>query len=352
MTRHPGIVPEDYRHSGASLGPLIRTAVAIGLGAFDKTARPAEHARRRGWAEDRSLDLLLRAPTTPTALSNTLGLGRISVALLDALVPLSAGAAVLRAGLALEFAGAASISAPAIALPTNAIGFVGEGQPIPALQGTSSGPVLSPHKLAAIVGLSGELLRGSNAEAATRQVLIESVGAGLDRVLFDANAGDATRPPGLLYNLPPLTPAAAGPSKGEVIVDDLQTLGAAIAPVAGNNNVAIVASIDAAIAVRMRLLSLEWPVFSSASLPPKTVIMIALAALVSAVEGLPQVDASAHASVNFETVPQPLVDVGGVVARPIASVYQTDLVALRLRWPISWALRDPRAIAWMNSVNW
>ena len=46
MTRHPGIVPEDYRNGG-SIAPLVRTAIAIGLGAVDKTARPAEHARRR-----------------------------------------------------------------------------------------------------------------------------------------------------------------------------------------------------------------------------------------------------------------------------------------------------------------
>jgi hypothetical protein len=350
-SRSPGLVPEDYRNGG-NISPLVRAAVAVGLGALDKTARPAEHARRRGWDEDRSLELLLRAPTTPTALSNTPGLGRISVALLDALVPLSAGAAVLRQGLELEFAGASSISVPSIVLPANAVGFVAEGAPIPALQGTSSGPVLSPRKLAAIVGLTGELLRGSNAESATRQVLIEGVGASLDHVLFDANAGDATRPPGLLYGIAPLTPAAAGPSKGEIIVDDLQALGLAIAPVAGNNNVAIVASVDAAIAARMRLLSLEWPIFSSAGLPPKTVIMIALAALVSAVEGLPQVDASAHSSINFESVPAPLVDVGGVTARPIASVYQTDMVALRVRWPVSWALRDARGVSWMSGVNW
>src|SRR5262249_1540757 len=151
---------------------------------------------------------------------------------------------------------ASSISVPSIALPANAIGFVAEGAPIPALQGTSSGPVLSPRKLAAIVGLTGELLRSSNAESATRQVLIEGVGASLDHALFDANAGDATRPPGLLDGIAPLTPAAAGPSKGEIIVDDLQALGLAIAPVAGNNNVAIVASVDAAIAARMRLLAL------------------------------------------------------------------------------------------------
>jgi ATP-dependent DNA ligase len=32
---------------------------------------------------------------------------------------------------------------------------------------------------------------------------------------------------------------------------------------------------------------------------------------------------------------------GEAVARPVRSIYQTDSVALRMRWPISWALRSP-----------
>jgi hypothetical protein len=47
-----------------------------------------------------------------------------------------------------------------------------------------------------------------------------------------------------------------------------------------------------------------------------------------------------------------VVDVGGVRASPVGSTYQTDSVALRLRWPISWALRDARGISWMTGVNW
>jgi hypothetical protein len=40
------------------------------------------------------------------------------------------------------------------------------------------------------------------------------------------------------------------------------------------------------------------------------------------------------------------------VARPVGSVFQTDEVALRMRWPISWALRDARGVAFMTAVNW
>jgi hypothetical protein len=43
---------------------------------------------------------------------------------------------------------------------------------------------------------------------------------------------------------------------------------------------------------------------------------------------------------------------GGTVATPVGSMFQTDSVALKLRWPISWALRTSNAVAWIANVNW
>jgi hypothetical protein len=36
----------------------------------------------------------------------------------------------------------------------------------------------------------------------------------------------------------------------------------------------------------------------------------------------------------------------------IRSYFQTDSVGLKLRWPISWALRDPRGVAFLTGANW
>jgi hypothetical protein len=129
----------------------------------------------------------------------------------------------------------------------------------------------------------------------------------------------------------------------------LQKLAAAVAPVAGNGNIVVVASPDAATALVLRLpAAVEWPVLTSASLPVRTVIAVAANAIVSAVEGTPQVDAATSPELHMNTTPGEVVASGGVVA----SVYQSDKVALRLRWPISWALRDARGLAFMQNVNW
>ena len=349
------LVPEDlHRHGNrardAAVASLVRAAIATGLGALDKTTRPAEFARRH-WGDDRNVDLVLRAAVSPTSIAGTPVLAQVAAAFLDVLVPASAGADLLARGVQLNFAGAAQIRVPAITVP--ATDFVGEGIPIPVVTAqTSGGPTLEPHKLAVITTLTGEMMRSTNAETLVRQVLIESTGPALDKVLFGTVATGTDRPAGLLNGIAALTPAPAG-EKAQALVDDLAALATAVAPVAGNGEIVLVASPDAAVALRLRLpTSVTWPVLTSASLPAKTVIVIAANAIVSAIEGAPQIDASQEAEFVRDSTPQEIVTSGGTVGSSVGSLFQTDQVALRLRWPISWALRSASGLAHMANVNW
>src|SRR5262249_32959032 len=151
---------------------------------------------RRQWGDDRNVDLLLRAAVSPTTLAGAPSLAQTSAAFLDVLIPASAGAALLARGVQLNFAGAASIGVPAIAVPT--ADFVAELAPIPVVVETTSAVTLSPFKLAVITTLSGEMMRSANAEDLIRQALIESTGPAIDKVLFSANAAGTDRPAGLL----------------------------------------------------------------------------------------------------------------------------------------------------------
>ena len=45
----------------------------------------------------------------------------------------------------------------------------------------------------------------------------------------------------------------------------------------------------------------------------------------------------------MDTAPQPAGTMG-----PSRSLFQTDSLALKMRWPVSWALRDPRGFAWLT----
>ena len=127
---------------------LARAAIAAGLGTRDRTTSASAIARQM-WSDDHVAGLILRAATSQATLAGNSALARVAVAFLETLVPMSAGADLLRRGLGLNFAGAASIRVPAIAIPTS--DFVGEGAPIPApLETTSAGPTLAPFKIAAL----------------------------------------------------------------------------------------------------------------------------------------------------------------------------------------------------------
>lgn len=333
----------------SAVASLTRAAIAAGLGTRDRTTSASAIARQM-WSDDHVAGLILRAATSQATLAGNSALARVAVAFLETLVPMSAGADLLRRGLGLNFAGAASIRVPAIAIPTS--DFVGEGAPIPApLETTSAGPTLAPFKIAALASLTNEMMRSPNAEDMVRAVLIESAGPALDKVLFSTNAATSAKPAGLLAGISALTPAAAG-EKAQAIVDDLQTLAAAVAPVAGNGNIVLVASPDAAVALRLRLFTEEWPVLTSAQLPARTVIMVATNAIVSAVDGAPVVDASTQSAFVRDTVPQEIVTAAGTVATSVGSTFQTDETLLRLRWPIAWALRSSAGLAYMQNVNW
>src|SRR5262249_32729786 len=221
---------------------LVRAAIAIGMGKLDRSVPGANYARSQ-WGNDYRVELLMRAAVSPTGLATTPALAHLTTAFLEALVPVSAGADLLARGIRLAFAGAAQILVPAIGIPV--ADFVGEGLPIPVVQApTSAGATLTPHKVAAIAVLTSEMMRSVNAEALVKQALIEATGPAIDKVLFSANAAGTDRPAGLLNGIAALTPAASGQAKGEVLVDDLQKLAAAIAPVSGNGNVVLLARPD------------------------------------------------------------------------------------------------------------
>jgi hypothetical protein len=356
MVRAPPIRP-DYAAArerddpaarrAALVTSLTRAAIAIGMGTLDRNIIGANYARSQ-WGGDSRVELLMRAAVSPTGLATTPALAHVTTAFLEALVPVSAGADLLARGIGLSFAGAAQVTVPAIAIPI--ADFVGEGLPIPVVTApTSAGATLTPHKIAAIAVLTAEMLRSPNAEALVKQALIEATGPAIDKVLLSANAAGTDRPAGLLNGIAALTATASGPAKGEVLVDDLQKLASAVAPVSGNGELVLVASPDAAVALTLRLpQAVQWPVLTSSSLPARTVIAVAANAVVSAVEGAPQISSGPHPSLHLDTAPGAILAAGGTVT----TTFQADTVALKLRWPISWALRASNGLAWMQGVNW
>jgi hypothetical protein len=339
--------PDPSAARSAAVTSLARAAIAASMAALDRRVSITRFAERT-WPNDRDVPLLLRAAVPPASTTSATTLTHIALHFFASLVPVSAGAQLLNRGLQLTFDHYNAISLPGITAIT--ADFVGQGQPIPVVQPVTSAVQLLPYKIAVSVDLTGEMIRNSNAEAIVGQRMLDATGPAIDANLFSSAAGvPEERPPGLLNGIPPLTGATGG-GQG-ALTADLKALANALAPVAGNSQIVLVVSAEQAVSLALQLRS-PFPVLTSASLAPGTVIAVAVNALVSAIDA-PEISASQHATPHEQEQPSPLVDIGGgIMATPVRSMFQTDSVSLRLIMNASWVLRSPSAIAWIQNATW
>jgi hypothetical protein len=127
------------------------------------------------------------------------------------------------------------------------------------------------------------------------------------------------------------------------MVEDLAKLAGVVARAAGNEVVLVMAP-EQAVAATLRSDQLIFPVLASAALPVKTVIAVAAAGVGSAADAVPQISVGRENALIGDDVPG---------AGPATlSVFQTDGVAVRMTLPVTWTLRSPGTLAWIDAVTW
>lgn len=344
MTHQPiSLRPDPYAMREAAMTSLARACLNV-------ARRAQDHHAKSAWPDDRTVELLTRAAMAPTTTTSAAALRQVALHFVANLVPVSAAAAVVSRSLQLTFDDAGQLSVPALTLPRAA--WVGEGLPIPVVQGNSSAGVpVDPYKLAVIVPLSGEMMRNSNAEAYVRQVLLENAGPTLDAALFSASAAvTGTSPAGVLNGIAALT-ASAATTPIDAMIADIQAIAKALAPSAGASQPVLVAAPAQAAALTLRTPRDLWPVLMSTALPDKTVVGIVPAALATAIEP-PRIEARNSATTHSDTVPSDISTSPTAVAYPAISFFQIDAVALRFVLPASWARRSASAVAWIQNTVW
>lgn len=321
-----------------------------------KAGYPVEFAEQK-WPTDTDAHWLTKAATTPTTTTSAPSLLRtLNADFLTSLGPMSAGSQLLQRGIVLSFSGAGLITVPKIVADDDGAGFVAEAQPIPVRQLLAGVTTLEPRKFATISVFTGELFQHSmpNVETIVRQVLTESVGLALDAALLGTTAGDSTRPPGLRNGIAALSPSAATPAS-EAMIDDVATLVGSVAAVANNSAIILVGSPARAATIRLRAprdLSVE--VLASSAIADDELIAIASNALVSATDATPRFSASNEAILHLEdTTPLAISTAGSpnVISAPVRSLWQTDTTGLRMVQEVSWALRSPNGLSWIDNIS-
>jgi hypothetical protein len=342
-TPPPGFIRDPARS-------IARAAVAVGRARIEKALSPVEHAAKE-WPWDSDAQLILRAATAPIDSSNAAALVQIKLAILPMLAPFSAGAKLFDCALSLTLGpDVGAFTVPGMTYTTGA-GWVAEGMPKPVIQGLTSGGRIDPRKIAGITVVSSELYAQESIDVILQTLLNESAGQALDAVLFSATAATAAQPAGLLNGITAL-PAATGGAY-DAMLADISTLGSAVGPVSGAGKIALIMNLGQSLSLLTALLP-DTPnvvIIASGGVPAKTVIAVACNAVVGAM-GLPEFETSTQATLHLSDTATPIAGSGVTLASPVTSLFQTASIGTKMHLPVSWALRDPRGVAWMQTVTW
>jgi hypothetical protein len=329
--------PDPDAHRARTMASITRACLGLARQQGNPDSRPPKL--------DEVGELVTRAPSSPTRISDAPALAQLRVAFLPSLIPVSAAAAVLGETVQFSFDNVASIVAPSMTLPT--AGWVGEMQAIPVLQGTTASVTLTPSKLATIIPLTAEMIEAGDAETVMEMVLLENIGAAWDAAFFtNAAAVAGVSCAGILNGAISVTAAAA--SSG-AIVTDVANLIQAVAAVSGNSPPVLIAAPKQATAIKAVLID-PPPTYASNALAAGTVAAIVPRAVASASDA-PIFSVSKETTLHMATPASDLVASPSTVAAPQRSIWQTDSFALKYRQELTWAKRGA-GVALLTGANW
>jgi hypothetical protein len=356
--------PDPDAVNRAFVRSFSRAAVSSMRSAVDRT-QTAETCARKAYPNDNDVPRLLKAAVSPhTTTDSASALVAQSMALLDALMPVSASAGLLRQTRVLGWdPGVGSIAVPTLDMTAALPNWISEGKPYPLPQGTSTALFLKPCKFGVIVAFTMEMLAHSQSDVLAQQGLTAGIGYALDQSLFSSNAAvPGLSPAGILNGLTSLPPTLLNTyTNVGAMLSDLAKIAGAVAPVAVNGPILFICSPAQAAAVKIYRPELEDTVLTSAALAPSTVIAIAPAALAFC-SGAPSFEPSHEGTVHMSTTPSDIGTPGTppVVAAPVVSAWQSGQVLLKFRWVLDWGLRTkpaqpngpPPGVAFISPTNW
>jgi hypothetical protein len=301
---------------------------------------------------------ILKAATAPAETATTgwaQEIARVAIYdMIQSITSLSAAAEVISRGLKITMDGIATHRIPGrVVNPAQAGAWIAEGNPAPARALVfTNAAILQPRRLSVMYPFSREMAESSNIEDIVKATMSESSGLALDAQMFSATAGDASKPPGLLASVAPLTPTAGG---GSAAMDgDLKNLFAALAAQGAGKTAVIIAAMPQAISLKATL-GPKWDIdiLASTVLAAGTVVALEIASFVSGFSAVPTFRVSNVSTYHAEdTSPQPITGGTPSPAVPVRSLFQTDSIGLYADLWAAWGLRAPGHAQWITGATW
>jgi hypothetical protein len=348
------LVPADIRVERS----LIRLAVAHVVAATRSGGSVAATLHEMFPNERVAPVLLQRAASSPASTGQAgwaAELAAQSVRAFIASLQDSAAAVLINAGIRLDLTGAARVNLPRVSSGGSA-SWILEGAPIPLVQGVTSTSSITFYKLACLEALSREAFEHSmpgGSESWMEIVLKDLARSALDTSLFSSTAGSAARPPGLTAGI---TPIVASTATGlSAVTEDFRALTDAVTAAGAGGSLLYFCSPGRAVSAKSLLPALAGQIFGSAFIPSAELFCACPGTFCSAFNEIPEITASASASLHFDDAP---TDIGvpgtpPVVAAPTKGLFQVDEIAFRMVLRSGWGLRIANTASWIQTgMQW
>ena len=327
---------------------------------------------------DRELQTVVKSETAP-ALTSVSGwasdLVRSGYAdFLDALKPSSFYAQLAASGTTVQFGGNNSISLPSQASSNDLAGsFVSEGNLIPVKRTSYASKILSRYKMAVISHFSKELSRVSvpSIQGLITDSILSDTSRAIDLSLISANpAVPGLSPAGLLNGV------TLGTSAGSTAADILTDIRSLVTPIIeqNGNSASIVILMNAVQELGLSFATSAtgaymfrdqlsagrlngYKVIVSNNIPAGTVIALDASSFASAFDA-PEFAVSDTASLvqaDDDAVDPSVLNknnFGAVTSGKVVSLFQQELIAVRMSLPMSYIMRRDNLVTAIEGVAW
>lgn len=285
---------------------------------------------------------------------------------LQALVGRSIYPSLRDRGVAFSFDGNGTVNIPRRTAGGAGGGFFAEGAPIRVGRVTTASTPMTARQLGVIVAFSRKLAMQStpSIESIVRQGILEDTAAILDAALLDNVASSTARPAGLLNGV---SATASGYGGGDhiAVMNDFKALIAPFISANAADGITVVMNPAQSLAmdfmvgpdgtlgdwfsrVRERVSFVESTYATAGRL-----IALRNSDFATATGDAPMFDVSTQATIHMEdTTPLEIVSDNPTTADPVRSLWQTDSIGIRMIMDVSWLMRRPGMVQWIDGTSW